>query len=151
MHSMVPLKSLVRDRNQMPWLFVCRSWAKVSEFSFAESTLSQSSLGHRGSGFPGLFQQLWGVVLHQTFSRLRWRLSSVMRLTARCFCGCRASSVSNLKAHCRRCLDNFHGKVCSKWGWRARQEVSDSRLWFFSRRLPLTWYNPLRQEILLLA
>ena len=110
MHSMVPLKSLVSDRNHIPSLFVCRSWANVSEFSFAGGALSKRALCRRGSGFPGLFQQLWGVCVvtnleqcsHQTFSRLRRRLSSLVRLIARGPWGCWACSALSLKASCRR-------------------------------------------------
>jgi len=35
-----------------------RGWTKFSEFSFAEGKLSKLAIGWRGSGFPGLFQQL---------------------------------------------------------------------------------------------
>ena len=105
---MVPLKNLVSDRNHIPSLFVYRSWENVSEFTFAEGTLSKRALCRRGSGFPGLFQQLWVVCVvtnlehwsHQTFRRLR-RLSSLVRLIARSPWGWACSALS-LKAARRR-------------------------------------------------
>jgi len=94
LHSLVPPKSQVSEENHITLWFVYRSWVNVSESSFAEGALSNCARNHRKSRFPGLFHQLWGVCVvinlhqcsHQTFSRLRQRLSSFVRLIARCPC-----------------------------------------------------------------
>jgi len=51
---------------------------------------------------------------HQTFSRLRRRLSSPVKLNARSPCGCSAFSALSRQASCRRSY-NLHGKVLSRF------------------------------------
>ena len=63
---MVALKSLVSDGNHILSLFVCRSWANVSEFSFAKERYQSVLYAAEGQDFPVFSSSSEECVLSQT-------------------------------------------------------------------------------------